>query len=1341
VIGGIELPYLAGGGTLSPRVERRLVETLYAQTTAQITGCSAQVLLSLFEWRLTGNAWWLVWGALALVLLAWRLRGASAFRATAREKDSREWARRFAHGAWAIGALWGAGSLMVMTTAEDPLARVVLIAVQAGYVGGATVRNNASPAAALGQVYLTLVPLVVACLGTFDTNFMLFGVFVALHILANIALISFVSAQTVKLLVADESNARLLTVAADERDSAQRYLDIAGVIILTLSPEGMVAGINRKGCEVLGATEAEILGQPWFDRFIPVSHRETMREAFRHLITGDMGEVGYYENPVLTNRGEERLLAWHIATLRDAQGRCVSILSSGEDVTEARRADGLLRDSEARYRVLIERAPEAILVYDAATRLFIDANANAERLFDCTRAELLKFGPQHYYQLGQPDARPIANTISEHDQRALAGEEVIFERRILTASGAERWCEVRLVMLPQADKNLLRASFIEITERKLAESMLRESEERFRTVFASANDGIFISDLKSGRFVEVNQPGCDMFGYTHDEIVGATIKLLVSGMPSYTYRDAILCVDKARSGGPQRVEWRCKTKDGRLFWVDIALRYATFGGREWVLATVRDITERRNAVAALLYRDTILHAVTLSTAALVTDRPLAESMPSALRTTGEAMGVDRLLVLQNPAGGAVSLCYAWQAPDVPLLDTAFMTSFPGGLPNLDAWFEPLLAGKPVITHARSAQGHVAEIMQRMKNRSTLLVPITIEGRYWGHIGADDCKNDREWSQGDIDSLGMLAEVIGAAIARERTQASLLQSEERFHTIFESVTDGIFVNDGITGKISDANRRVCDLFGYSRDEILECDIGTLSSGVSPYTREDAAAYFKAAKAGEIQNFEWHCKAKDGKLFWVEVTLRRVAYNGRDFLLSTAHDITTRKEAEQRITQMAHFDGLTGLANRGVFVAALERAIAGARFGGKGFAVLYLDLDHFKDVNDTLGHPIGDLLLQAIARRLQSSARKTDTVARFGGDEFAVIAADISDPADAAELARKILESIKKPMSLEGNTVRTGASVGIAVYGSDSPAPEALLSHADVALYRAKSEERGTYRFFTEAMDIEVRTRVTMTDELREAIAADQLFLVYQPQVDAETGRLVGVEALVRWLHPKRGIIGPDQFIPIAEKSGLIVSLGRKVMCEACRQMKEWLDAGIAPPLIAVNVSGLQFKTPLELETDVAAVLNETELPARRLELELTESALMRASGVHNDVLLRLRQRGVRIAIDDFGTGYSSLEYLSQFPVDRIKIAQSFIRNWNARSSNTIVKAAIGLARDLDLDVLVEGVETGEQLEMVKSWGCKEIQGYYFSRPLPAREITNLLRAGGILHGQPLHAEVA
>ena len=718
-------------------------------------------------------------------------------------------------------------------------------------------------------------------------------------------------------------------------------------------------------------------------------------------------------------------------------------------------------------------------------------------------------------------------------------------------------------------------------------------------------------------------------------------------------------------------------------------------------------------------------------------------MPQALKTIGEALQVDRMLVLEHahehPSTPTVSLSSIWQVTDVLQLDSTFIAKFDDDSPELAAWFAPLLDGKPVASYADTATGIVSQMLRETKNLSTLLVPISIKGKYWGHIGIDDCKNARQWSPVEIDTLGTLSEVIGSLVIREQTTDSLQKSEERFRTVSETVPDAIIMVDA-AAKVRYWNRAAERILGYTPNEAIGKSVHEWLA--PPRFRDKAAigmSIFSATGNGDIigKTLELSAIRKDGVEIPIELSVASMPLGAERHAVAILRDITERQRTDELLRRMARYDNLTGLANRAVFVETLQQAIARAHRGRESFAVLYLDLDHFKDINDTLGHPIGDLLLKSVAERLRMSIRETDTVARFGGDEFALIETGVAKPVEAAALADKILKALSEPFSILGNVIRSGASIGIAVYGVDSPDAESLLSHADVALYRAKSDGRGTYRFFTDTMDVEVRARVALGTELCDAMTGDQFFLVYQPQVNIDTGRIVGVEALVRWHHPQHGVLQPGKFIPAAEESGLIVVLGHWVLREACRQMKEWLDAGIAPPLIAVNVSGLQFKRPLELENDIKGVLAETDLPPQRLELEITESALMDVSRDHNDVLLRLRKAGLRIAIDDFGTGYSSLEYLGRFPVDRIKIAQNFLRDLTKASSNAaIVRASIGLAHTLNLDVMVEGVETSEQLAQVKSWGARKVQGYYFSRPLTADDLTAVLRSKTLLPKRPV-----
>jgi diguanylate cyclase (GGDEF)-like protein len=438
------------------------------------------------------------------------------------------------------------------------------------------------------------------------------------------------------------------------------------------------------------------------------------------------------------------------------------------------------------------------------------------------------------------------------------------------------------------------------------------------------------------------------------------------------------------------------------------------------------------------------------------------------------------------------------------------------------------------------------------------------------------------------------------------------------------------------------------------------------------------------------------------------------------VATHDDITDRQRAEQRIAHMARHDALTDLPNRLLFRERLAEALAGVSRGNK-LAVLFLDLDRFKGVNDTLGHPMGDELLKMVAARLRHSVREVDTVARVGGDEFAIIQTGIEQPTDTAILAQRIGEAVRAPYDLAGHAVVVDTSIGIAMSPNDGTEPDGLLKAADMALYGAKADGRGTYRFFEPAMDMRMKARRELETALRQALAAGQFELHYQPLVNVDDKRITGCEALLRWNHPERGMVSPAEFTPVAEEIGLIVPLGEWVLRKACLDAASWPD-GIK---VAVNLSPIQV-TNQNLVPLVISALAAAGLPARRLEVEITESVLMHNTEKNTATLHRLRELGVRISMDDFGTGYSSLSYLRKFPFDKIKIDRSFISGLpDDNESIAIVRAVAGLAANLNMAATAEGVETAEQLAAIRALGCVEMQGYLFSRPVPLAEIMALL----------------
>jgi len=523
-----------------------------------------------------------------------------------------------------------------------------------------------------------------------------------------------------------------------------------------------------------------------------------------------------------------------------------------------------------------------------------------------------------------------------------------------------------------------------------------------------------------------------------------------------------------------------------------------------------------------------------------------------------------------------------------------------------------------------------------------------------------------------------------------------------------------------GKIVEASDFWLETLGYSRREVIGRPYQDILSAASkaerPFTLED---FFRPEA---IRDLPALLRNRDGS----EIDVLLSAIPARTLRGRAAHslivtvDLSARNQAEREIHQLAYYDTLTGLPNRALFNDRLRRAVAQGQREGTGVGLLFLDLDQFKAINDTLGHSVGDLLLQTVARRLQSCVRDEDTVARLGGDEFVIALSHLPSERSPALLADRILALLGEPVNLGEREFFSHASIGIAIFPGDGHDVDTLLRNADTAMYAAKEGGRNTYRYFSDEMNARAMEKLQMATDLRRAMEKDEFFLTYQPQLDLETGKITGVEALLRWQHPEEGLIPPSRFIPLAEETGVILPLGEWVLRTACNQAMEWLAAGRPPMRISVNVSGKQFRQPDFIEV-VERVLKETGFDPRWLELELTESVIMEDVQTAIMTLTDLKIRNINLAIDDFGTGYSSLLYLKHFPIDRIKIAQEFVRDIPTDPDDAaIVEAIIAMARTLNLSVIAEGVEKLEQLQMLRWHRCTEMQGYYFARPMEVKE---------------------
>jgi diguanylate cyclase (GGDEF)-like protein/PAS domain S-box-containing protein len=546
---------------------------------------------------------------------------------------------------------------------------------------------------------------------------------------------------------------------------------------------------------------------------------------------------------------------------------------------------------------------------------------------------------------------------------------------------------------------------------------------------------------------------------------------------------------------------------------------------------------------------------------------------------------------------------------------------------------------------------------------------------------------------------------------------LKQREASFRLLFDSNPVPMIVCALDDERILSVNDAASRHYGYAKSDFEMLTIRHLQAFESelPWAG-DQTSDERAART-------WKHVRADGALIDLAIYSRQLAYGDKAAVLLALIDITERKRAEMRLTFMAHHDGLTGLPNRNSLRQRLDEMLAQRRRGSEKVAVLFLGLDHFKAVNDTLGHGVGDKLLRGVARRLRSSLREEDAIARLNSDEFAIAQSGITRPEDVVLLARRMLEAIGEPYLLDGQSVMIGASIGIAMSPGDGDDSERLLKNADLALSRAKNDSRGTFSFFESGMDARAQARRKIELDLRGAIQNDALRPHYQPLIDLASGRISGFEALVRWQHPERGMTSPAEFIPVAEDTGLINVLGAQILRRACMDAAGWPD----PVRVAVNLSPLQFRVG-NLLSIVMDALRQSGLPAKRLKLEITETLLLEKSPEVLATLHALRALGVHISMDDFGTGYSSLSYLRSFPFDKIKIDQSFVRDLGGnRDAQAIVRSIISLGKGLGVTITAEGVETEAELSCLRTEGCHEAQGFLFSRARPNGEILELLRA--------------
>ena len=804
----------------------------------------------------------------------------------------------------------------------------------------------------------------------------------------------------------------------------------------------------------------------------------------------------------------------------------------------------------------------------------------------------------------------------------------------------------------------------------LDRSVLAESESRFKAIFDQAAVGIAQIDA-DGQWLRINDKFCDILGYERAGLFGKTLQ--DKAHPDDRAADA----DRARrmlagEMTTHSMDRRYRHQSGQQVWVreTVSIVRQPAGQDDYFICVIEDISGQKQAEEMLRHqRDLNQHYLnTVQTMLVVLDR---EGRLTMINRTGcELLGVEEAEVLH---------CH-WFEDCLPQ---------PEGMELVYPIFRRIMDGE-------------LETVEYFEN----------------HV---QCKDGRQrliaWHNALLtDERGR---VIGS-ISSGQDITDHKRIEERLHqaaAVFEFTAEGVMITDAEM-RIVMVNPAFTTATGYSTEEVIGQTPRILQSG-----RHDHEFYRemwgKLEQTGHWRGEVWN-RRKDGAIYPELLTIS-VVRNDEDQLINymgVFTDISDIRHAQEELDFLAHHDSLTGLPNRQLFNELLQHAIRSAEREHRQFALLFLDLDRFKIINDTLGHPVGDRLLVDVALRLREVMRGIDTVSRIGGDEFILLLDHLDDPQEAAMVSQRLIERLSQPYEIMGHTLYSGVSIGIAVYPGDGVEGAVLQRNADSALYQAKDEGRGTYRFFDISLAEVARERLALETLLRQAMDHNQLRLHFQPQVDLARGEVIGMEALARWDSPSLGAISPTRFIPLAEETGLIVPLGEWALRSACRQMRAWMDEEDAPDYVAVNVSAVQLSRS-DLPAVVRAALQEFDLDASYLELEITESFVMAGPEAAVRVLQELKDLGVRLSIDDFGTGYSSLAYLKRLPVDRLKVDQSFVRDMLVDANDeAIVRAVIAMGHSLGLNVLAEGVETVEQAQRLKMLGCDSAQGWHYGRPEPA-----------------------
>ncbi len=1053
----------------------------------------------------------------------------------------------------------------------------------------------------------------------------------------------------------------------------QQVFERARIGIL-VSRDRVILRCNPRFEELFGYPQGALIGQS--TRVLFADEQAWLDKGAR--VYGVIQDAGVIEADLDYVRRDGAPICCHaIGSLLDGDNPAAGTVWLFEDITVRRATEAALLQSNREHQLIFENA--LIGISYQRDRHILRCNRRLTEIFGYSADDLIGESTRILFA-SDDEWEEIGRRIYRADrERQTFEDEISYRKR----DGTPIRVHVIGRTVDDAGGQTWIWTYEDVTERRAAEEVLAKTVREYALIFDNAMIGIAYT--RDRVFLRSNRRFEEIFGFAPGGSIGKTSRDIFGSDEAFESVGRRMQEAKARGEGFSDEVLYCR-RDGRLIWVLAKGRPIQEGdGQVWIWI-MQDVTRRHEAEEALRLSYSEMEQRVAERTAEVSRQlhfmeQLIEAIPGPVfykDREGRYLGCNQHYV--NLLGKPRSELIGATVYDVAPKDLA------------DRYFaaDQELINNPgsqvYDTQVRSASGELRDVMFQ---KATFANP---DG-----------------------SVGGIIAVMFDISERKRLEARLQQAA----TVFDSSAEGITIT-APDGTIIAVNRAFTEVTGYTESEVLGRNPRILQSG-----RQDRDFYRQMwesiARDGRWQGELWN-KRKDGRLVPESLTISAV----RDAAGNVMHyvgvfsDITEIKRANELLEHQAHHDHLTGLPNRLLLEDRLLGAVLRAQREQTQVAVLFVDLDRFKNINDSLGHHVGDRVLCEVAQRFRALTRESDTVARLGGDEFLIVMEGIPDPAMVSRIADKILDNLRaNPVTLEQEFF-IGASIGISLFPQDGADPTTLMKHADAAMYRAKERGRNAYEFFTRDLTQSSLARFKMETELRHAIERDQLRIFFQPQFSLKTGERLGAEVLVRWHHPELGLVAPGSFISLAEESGLIVALGEWVQQAACGRWAEWAFAGLNPGVLSINVSGVEFRRG-KIEETVRKALAASRLPPELLELEITESAMMNQAEQSIEVLHRLRAMGIGLAIDDFGTGYSSLAYLKRLPLNKLKVDQSFVRGLPDDAEDcAIVRAVIALGHSLQLKVIAEGVETTEQQEFLAGMGCDEMQGYLRGKPMPADE---------------------